>query len=119
MFWDAVSSMSISDAYGILNGPEDAATTYFRGRTEDSLRQRFAPVVEGAMQQVGLYKAYDALVARYSALSLLSNPTVELNGYVTDETLDGLFTVLAHEEKKIRTDPVARSSDLLRTVFGN
>jgi len=118
VFWQAVSEMSIEDAFGILNGPEDAATTYFRGRTEDRLRQRFAPVVDGAMRQVGLYQAYDALLSRYQALAFFSDPTVELNRYVTDGTLDGLFTVLAQEEQRIRTDPVARSTDLLRTVFG-
>jgi hypothetical protein len=118
VFWQAVSSMSISDAYAILNGPENAATTYFRQRTEGTLRERFSPVVERAMQEVGLYRSYDALVARYSALSLFQSPTVELNRYVTDETLDGLFTVLAQEERRIRTDPLARSSELLRRVFG-
>lgn len=118
VFWQAVSSMSIQDAYGILNGPDDAATTYFRGRTEGTLRQRFAPVVDGAMEQVGLYRAYDQLVASYSALALLQDPKAELNRYVTDETLDGLFTVLAQEEQRIREDPVARSTELLRKVFG-
>jgi hypothetical protein len=110
--------MSISDAYGILNGPDDAATRYFRSRTEDSLRTRFSPVVESAMQDVGLYQAYDALVDRASVLTWFQDPTVELNRYVTDETLDGLFTVLAQEEQRIRTDPVARSTELLRKVFG-
>lgn len=119
VFWQAVSSMSISDAFGILNGPDDAATTYFRGRTEGSLRERFSPVVEGAMQKVGLYQAYDGVLSKYSALSLFSDPKVELNGYITDETLDGLFSVLADEEKKIRTDPVARTTDLLQKVFGS
>lgn len=118
VFWDAVTSMTISDAMAILNGPNDAATTYFRGRTEDSLRTRFEPVVDGAMKQVGLYQAYDQLLGQYQLLSLFQNPTVELNRYVTDETLDGLFQVLATEEQKIREDPVARSTDLLRTVFG-
>jgi hypothetical protein len=118
VFWQAIRTMSISDAYGILNGPDDAATTYFRGRTEGTLRQRFSPIVESAMQQVGLYRAYDALLSRYSALALLGSPTVELNRYVTDEALDGLFTVLAQEEEHIRTDPVARTTELLRTVFG-
>ena len=118
VFWDAVTSMTISDAMGILNGPDDAATSYFRGRTEGSLRERFAPVVDGAMKQVGLYQAYDQLVGQYQLLALFQNPTVELNRYVTDETLDGLFQVLATEEQRIREDPVARSTDLLRTVFG-
>jgi hypothetical protein len=119
VFWDAVKSMTISDAMGILNGPDNAATTYFRGRTEGSLRERFSPVVDGAMKQVGLYQAYDNLLGQYQLLSLFQNPTVELNRYVTDETLDGLFQVLAGEEKRIREDPVARSTDLLRTVFGS
>ena len=118
VFWDAVTSMTISDALGILNGPDNAATTYFRGRTETQLRQRFSPVVDGAMNQVGLYQAYDQLLGQYQLLALFKNPTVELNRYVTDETLDGLFQVLAGEEKRIREDPVARSTDLLRTVFG-
>lgn len=118
VFWDAVGSMSIQDALGILRGPDDAATTYFRGRTEDSLRQRFSPVVDGAMTQVGLYQAYDGLVDRYKLLALFQNPTVELNRYVTDETMNGLFSVLAVEEKRIREDPLARSTELLRTVFG-
>lgn len=118
VFWQAVGQMSISNAYGILNGPPDAATTYFRDRTEGTLRERFSPIVERAMQEVGLYRAYDALLSRYSALSLLGSPTVELDRYVTDETLDGLFLVLAQEEERIRTDPVARSTELLRKVFG-
>lgn len=118
VFWQAVRTMSISDAYEILNGPQDAATRYFRGRTESTLRERFSPIVERAMQEVGLYRAYDAVLSRYSALSLLGSPTVELDRYVTDETLDGLFTVLAQEEARIRTDPVARSTELLRRVFG-
>ena len=118
VFWDAVKSMTIADAMGILNGPDDAATRYFRDRTEGRLRERFSPVVDGAMRQVGLYQAYDRLLGQYQLLALFTNPTVELNRYVTDETLDGLFLVLAGEEKRIREDPLARSTDLLRTVFG-
>ncbi len=71
------------------------------------------------MEQVGLYRAYDALLSRYRVLALFSNPTVELNRYVTGETLDGLFSVLAQEEKRIRTDPLARSTELLQRVFGS
>jgi len=115
---DAVATMTIGDARAIVRGPEDAATRYFRSRTEDALRERFAPVVETAMREVGLYRAYDELVTRNRVLSLLADPTVELNRYVTDETLDGLFTVLREEEKRIREDPAARTTDLLREVFG-
>lgn len=119
IFWEAVSGMSIADAYSILRGADDAATVYFRGRTEDTLRQRFAPVVRSAMSQVGLYRAYDDLVGRFRVLEAVASPKVELERYVTDETLDGLFAVLADEEKRIRTDPAARTTELLREVFGS
>jgi hypothetical protein len=118
VFWDAIRSMTISDAMGILHGGDAAATEYFRSRTEGTLRERFSPVVDDAMKQVGLVQLYDQLVGRSQLLGLFGSPTVELNRYVTDQTLDGLFLVLAGEEKRIREDPVARSTDLLRTVFG-
>ena len=119
VFWEAVKEMSIQDAYGILNGGDDAATQYFRGATEDSLRARFEPVVTSAMEQVGVYQAYDGLTSSYSALGLLGDPKASLNEHVTTGTLDGLFSVLADEEKKIRDDPAARTTDLLKQVFGN
>jgi hypothetical protein len=70
------------------------------------------------MQQVGLYRAYDNLASRYGALGLLGDPKASLNDHVTDGTLDGLFSVLAGEEKRIRRDPAARTTELLRQVFG-
>ena len=75
VFWQAVSSMSVSDAFGILNGPQDAATRYFRDRTENTLRTRFTPIVDRAMQEVGLYRSYEAVVSRTRALPLLGCPT--------------------------------------------
>ena len=118
VFWQAVSKMSVSDAFGILNGPEDAATRYFRERTEGTLRARFTPVVDDAMREVGLYRSYEAVVARTRALPLMGMPNLDLKRYVTDQTLNGLFTVLAREEQRIRSDPLARSSELLQKVFG-
>ena len=118
VFWDAVSKMTIQDATGILNGGDDAATRYFRSATEDTLRARFEPIVTSAMQQVGVYRAYDNLASRYGALGLLGDPKASLNDHVTDGTLDGLFSVLAGEEKRIRRDPAARTTELLRQVFG-
>lgn len=118
VFWDAVAKMTIPDAMGILNGGDDAATRYFRNATEQTLRARFEPVVTGAMQQVGVYQAYDGLAARYGALALVGDPKAMLNDHVTSETLDGLFSVLAREEKRIREDPAARTTALLREVFG-
>jgi hypothetical protein len=115
---DAVTSLQIADAYAILSGPDDAATRYLRGRSEAALRDRFSPVVEKAMRSAGVYRAYDELRSRNRALALLADPTVELHRYVTDETLDGLFTLIAAEEQRIRTQPAARTTELLRTVFG-
>lgn len=114
----AVASLSIADARAILAGRDDAATQYLRSHSESALRERFTPVVESAMRSAGVYRAYDELLARNRALALLGDPTVELNHHVTDETLDGLFTLIADEERRIRTDPAARTTELLRTVFG-
>jgi len=114
----AVASLTIADAQSILYGPDDAATQYLRRQSEASLRERFAPVVESAMRGAGVYRAYEELRSRNRALALLADPTVELNRHVTDETLDGLFTLIADEERRIRSDPAARTTDLLRAVFG-
>lgn len=114
----AISQMTLTDVFEILNGADTAATDYFRDHTEDSLRTRFRPIVSAKMANVGLYKLYDGLVTRYAALPFVSKPTVDLDGYITDKTLDGLFAVLAQEEKRIREDPAARTTDLLHRVFG-
>ena len=116
---DAVAGLTVRDARAIVRGPDDAATRYFRARTEDDLRERFSPIVAGATRQVGLYRAYEEFVDRHAMLELLGDPTVDLNAYVTEETLDGLFTVLREEEGRIRADPAARTTELLREVFGS
>jgi hypothetical protein len=118
IFWSAVKNMTIADAWGILNGSDTAATHYFRLQTTASLRERFLPIVQTKMTNVGLYQLYNELVQYYSALPLVSEPTLELDAYITDRALSGLFTVLASEEQRIRADPLARTTDLLRRVFG-
>ena len=115
---NAVANLTIADARAILSGRDDAATQYLRSHSEAALRERFAPVVESAMRGAGVYRAYEELRSRNRALALLADPTVELNRHVTDETLDGLFTLIADEEGRIRNDPAARTTELLRTVFG-
>ena len=115
---NAVTSLTISDARAILSGSDDAATQYLRSHSEAGLRERFAPVVESAMRGAGVYRAYEELRSRNRALALLADPTIELNRYVTDETVDGLFTLIAEEEGRIRNDPAARTTELLRVVFG-
>jgi len=119
VFASAIASMSIADAFTILDGPEDAATRYFQDRTSDALRARFEPVVSASIAQVGLYGLYAKLVARYEAIPFATKrPALDLEGYVTDRTLEGLFSRLATEEARIREDPAARTTALLRRVFG-
>ncbi len=118
VFADAIREMTIADAFAILNGPDDAATQYFHEKTAGPLEARFAPVVKNAMNEVGLYAQYQKLVDRYALLPFSKPMPPSLEGVVTQKTLDGLFSVLADEEARIREDPVARTTELLRRVFG-
>jgi hypothetical protein len=119
VFWQAISSMTLDDAMAILKGHESAATEYFRTRTEQSLRARYQPIVLAKMEGVGLYQSYNRAVEYYMALPFAKRPALDLNQYVTDGALNGLFTMLAQEEKKIRTNPEARTTALLKKVFAD
>ncbi len=118
VFLDAIAGLSIADAYAILRGNDRAATDYFESETREALAQRFAPIVDDSMRQVGLVQLYDRVVGQIAALPLVSAPALDLRAYVTDGALAGLFTVLAQEERRIRRNPAARSTELLRRVFG-
>jgi hypothetical protein len=119
VFWSAIKGMTVSDAFGILNGGNTAATEYFRGKTSASLKTRFQPIVQRKIQEVGLSRIYSKVADTYNSLPLAgTQKMVDLDEYVTDRTLSGLFSVLATEEQKIRQDPLARTTDLLRKVFG-
>ena len=118
VFWDAIKRMTIADAFAILQGADNAATEYFRAQTEAELRSRFLPIVTTKMEEVGLYRAHNDLMEYAQRVPFIEVPTVDMDAYVTDNALKGLFTVLAQEELKIREDPAARTSALLRRVFG-
>ncbi|MFK7896217.1 MAG: DUF4197 domain-containing protein [Myxococcota bacterium] len=118
VFASAISSMTIADAFQILNGPQDAATQYFKARTSAELQNRFRPIAANAMQKVGVYTVYRDLVARYQQIPFTKPPAVDLEAYVSDQTLNALFGELAKEEARIRQDPGARSTALLQRVFG-
>jgi len=119
IFGQAIQNMSVEDAKGILAGPDDAATQYFRTNTEAALTEKMRPIVEEATARTGVTSAYKNMTARAGGMtSLLSGDATDLDGYVTDKTLDGLFLMIAEEEKKIRQNPLARSTDLLKKVFG-
>jgi hypothetical protein len=118
VFWQGIREMTFSDAMGILNGGDTAATEYFERTTRDTLRARFEPIVASKMNEVGLVRRYEELRARYAALPFTQEPSLDLRGYVTERALDGLFEVLGEEEREIRTDPAARVTPLLKEVFG-
>ena len=119
VFVNAIRQLSFADARAILSGGERAATGYFEARTHAELSRRFAPIVEQSMHEVGLVRVYDDVIALVDALPLLASPGVDLEDYVTARALDGLFKVLGDEEARIREDPAARSTALLRRVFGS
>lgn len=115
---DAIRQMSVEDARRILNGPDDAATQYFRKVGEERLTQRMKPIVSDATSQAGVTSAYKSLVDKGGyAAKLAGADTVDVDSYVTQEALDGLFLLIAQEEKRIRENPVARSTELLKKVF--
>ena len=115
---DAVKSITIEDAVGILRGGESAAE-FLRNRTEASLRQTFTPYVESALDSSGAYRALDSVTASQPLLAIAATDyKSDLTSYAVQFGLDGLFTYLAVEEKKIRDNPVARTTELLRRVFG-
>lgn len=118
VFTKALGDMSFEDASGILKGGDTAATQYFKRTTSADLKTKFRPIVDQAMAQFGVAKQYDALVAQYASTPFGAAPKLDLGSYVTDQTLAGLFKVMGQEEKKIRTDPAARTTDLLKQVFG-
>jgi len=117
VFVDAIQKMSFQDASGIVTGGDTAATDYFEKTTSKPLSERFRPIVDQAMKNVGLAKQYDQLVGRYTSLPLASAPKFDLAVYVTDKTLSGLFAVVGEQEQQIRTNPAARATDLLKQVF--
>ena len=118
IFWDAILELSFEDARQIFSGGDTAATDYFRVKTTDKLVGAFTPVVEEAMDEVGVTRQYNQLVGRARAIPFLKSEFLDINEYVVSKALDGLFYVLAEEERKIRKDPAARITELLKEVFG-
>jgi len=117
IFVDAITGMSFDDARKILNGPDTAATDYFKRTTTDKLSTAFRPIVEHAMNEVGVTRQYQDLVGQAKTIPFFRAESFDLNTYVVGKGLDGLFHVVGEEEKKIRMDPAARVTELLRDVF--
>ena len=117
IFVDAIGEMSIDDARKILAGPDTAATDYFKSKTTTKLTSAFQPVVERTMNEVGVARQYKDLLGQAQAIPFFRAEDYDLNHYVVGKSLDGLFHVVGDEERKIRTNPTARTTDLLRDVF--
>lgn len=120
IFVDAIKSMSIQDAVGILRGTDTAATSYLKGRTTAGLTEAFRPVIEGALQKTDATKYWKTVFDTYNRLPTSFNKVnPDLSGYVTEKALTGIFYQVAIEEQKIRKDPAARVTDILKKVFGS
>ncbi len=114
----AVKQMSVKDALGIVSGGEGSATAYFRKASGTAIHAKFLPIVVKATDKVGLKQRYDRLAEQGSKLGLLKENQSSLDGYVTGKAVDGLFLMIAEEEKSIRQDPIGTGSAILRKVFG-
>lgn len=118
IFVDAVKGMSIADAVGIVRGGDTSATDFFRRGTEEKLLTAFRPPIADSMKSVGVANSYDAVMRRAKAIPFLKMEAIDLDGYVTQKAVAGLFYLIGDEEKKIRRDPAARVTPLLKEVFG-
>jgi hypothetical protein len=117
-FVEAIQEMTFEDAQNILKGSDTAATDYFKAKMHDKLYAAFEPSVSSSMNQVGVTRAYKNMTDKYSAIPFLKAESLDLDRYVTEKSLDGLFYMVGQEEMKIRSDPAARATDLLKKVFG-
>jgi uncharacterized protein DUF4197 len=119
IFFAAIGEMSFDDARKILNGNDTAATDYFKSKTSKKLQTAFLPSVKEVMDQVGVNRQYNDLIGKYKDVPFSKNIAFDTNQYVTEKATDGIFFVVGQEEKKIRTNPAARATDLLKEVFGS
>lgn len=118
LLFDAVKKMTVQDAKGILTGGDTAATEYFRRTTEAQLTQRFLPIVKKATDRVGLAQQYNSIAGQGAALGLIKEDQATIERYVTQKALDGLYFMIAEQEKAFRQNPIGATSDIVRKVFG-
>lgn len=118
IFITAIRAMTIQDAWGILKGQDDAATQYLKRTTSAQLKEKFKPVIQNSLDKVSATKYYTQIITRYNQIPLVQKANPDLNDYATDKAIEGLFLMIAKEEKNIRLNPVARTTELLKKVFG-
>lgn len=119
IFVAAVKNLTIQDAIGIVRGKENAATEYLSRTTLPELKLKFEPIIKNSLDKVNATKYWSDIINTYNKIPLVTKMNPDLAGYVTDKAIQGLFVMIAKEELKIRKDPVARTSEILRKVFGS
>ena len=119
LFWNAIKEITFEDARTILKGRDNEATLYFEGKTRGRLHELFMPIVHTAMEGVGVTRTYQELHKSISTIPFADRLNLDLDEYVTEKALDGLFYMVSEEERKIRKDPAARVTRLLKDVFGS
>ncbi len=118
LFLTSIKEMSFDEARNIYEGPDDAATQYFKGKMSDPLKEAMSPIVSQSMSDVGAVQAYDAAIGQYKQLPFVPDVQGDLTQHVVGKGLDGIFYYLAREEAAIRKDPVKRTTEILQQVFG-
>ena len=118
VFVNAIKSMTVQDAKGIISGGQDSGTQFFRGKTTDTLRAKFLPVVKKATEKVGLAQKYNELAGKGAKLGVIKGDQANVESFVTQKALDGLFLMMADEEKAIRADPIGKGTEIVKKVFG-
>ncbi len=119
VFVNAITNMSIADGFAILNGNDTAATHFLREKTYASLKERFAPTVTDAINKVKVTSYWSPLITTYNKIPGVQKQNPNLNDYVTEKSINGLMTLISQEETKIRKDPMARVTDILKKVFAS
>ena len=118
IFINAIKQMTIDDAWAILKGNPDAATQFLKRTTTNQLKEKFSPVVQAALNKVNATKYYGDIISTYNKVPFVDKVNPDLNAYATDRAIEGLFVMVAREEKNIRANPGARTTDLMKKVFG-
>ena len=119
LFVAAIKGMTITDAMNILKGDDDAATSYLRKSTNSTLIEKFRPIIKVYLDKVGATKHWETVFSTYNKVPFVAKVNPDLEEYVTDKAITGLFIQVAKEELQIRKNPAARATDLLKKVFGN
>ncbi len=119
IFVSAIQKMTIEDAYAVLKGEPDAATQYLSRTTTPQLKEKFMPIVKSSLDKVNATRYYADLIGYYNRVPFVQKVNPDLTGYATDKAIQGLFVMIAKEEKNIRKDPLARTTDLLKKVFSS